>query len=125
MKKVFCRALANLCGRGRGRNNRFSNAKQNVRYYQRFTGHFKNPSGLHAWVHEFKLPQLVYQVKCIMATFDVHKYSFCKSNTYCANKPCIVFFYFFFTPSTAKSLIKHTRWRWGTKGKEIYTHRHT
>ena len=25
------------------RNNRFSNARQNVRYYKIFTGHFKNP----------------------------------------------------------------------------------
>ena len=41
----------------------------------------------------------------------MHKYSFCESNLYCVNKPCIIFFYFFFISSTAKSLIKHRQWR--------------
>ena len=48
---------------------------------------------------------------CIMVTFDVHKYSFCEINTYCVNKPCVILFYFFFIPSTAKSLIEHAQWR--------------
>ena len=30
----------------RDQNNRFSKARQNVRYYQIFTGHFKNPSDI-------------------------------------------------------------------------------
>ena len=30
----------------RHQNNRFSNARQNVQYYQIFTGHFKNPSDI-------------------------------------------------------------------------------
>ena len=30
----------------RDQNNRFSNARQNVGYYQIFTGHFKNPSDI-------------------------------------------------------------------------------
>ena len=30
-------------------NNRFSNARQNVQYYQIFTRHFKNPSGIMYW----------------------------------------------------------------------------
>ena len=71
------------------------------------------------WVNEFKCPQPVYLPKYIMATFDVHKYSFCEINTYSLNKPCIIFFYFFFIPSTAKSLIKCTQRRVPTKGKEI------
>ena len=63
----------------------------------------------HVWFHEFKLPELVYLLKCMMATFDVHKYSFCEINTYYINKPCIIFFYFFFIPSTAKRLTNHMR----------------
>ena len=63
----------------------------------------------HVWFHEFELPQLVFLLKCIIATFDVYKYSFCEINTYCINKQCIIFFYFFFIPSTAKRLINHTR----------------
>ena len=35
----------------RGQNNRFSNAQQNVQYYQIFTGHFKNPSDMFVWHH--------------------------------------------------------------------------
>ena len=54
---------------------------------------------------------------CIMATFDAYKYSFYEINTYCVNSLCILFFYFFFIPSTAKSLIKHIQWRVPTKGK--------
>ena len=49
----------------------------------------------------------IHRTSCIMATFVMHKYSFCEINTYCVNKPCIIFFYFFFIPSTAKTLIKH------------------
>ena len=36
-----------------------------------------------AWVLKFKRPQLVYLLKCIMTTFNVHKYSFSEINTYC------------------------------------------
>ena len=64
----------------------------------------------HVWFHEFELPQLVFLLKCIIATFDVYKYSFCEINTYCINKQCIIFFYFFFIPSTAKRLIIRDRW---------------
>ena len=59
----------------------------------------------------------IHRTSCITATFDVPIHSFCKINTYFLNKPCIIFFYFFFIPSTTKSLIKHTRWRVPTKGK--------
>ena len=38
----------------------------------------------------------IHRTSCIMATFDMHKYSFCEINTYCVNKPCIIFFYYFF-----------------------------
>ena len=48
--------------------------------------------------------------KCIMATFNVHIYFSCKINTYFVNRPCIIFVYFFIS-FTAKSLVKHTRWR--------------
>ena len=48
----------------------------------------------------------IHRTSCIMAIFDMHKYSFSGINTYCVNKPCIFFFYFFFIPSTAKILIK-------------------
>ena len=54
-------------------------------------------------VHEFKRPQLLYLLNCIMATVDKHKYSFREINTYCVNKPSIIFFRFFFISSTAKS----------------------
>ena len=64
----------------------------------------------HVWFCEIKLPQLAYLLKCMMATFDVNKYSFCEINTYCINKPCIIFLYFFFIPSTAKILIIRDRW---------------
>ena len=33
------------------------------------------------FVLEFKCPQLAYLLKCIMATFNVHKYFFCEINT--------------------------------------------
>ena len=36
-----------------------------------------------SWVLEFKRPQLVYLLKCIVTTFGVHQYSFCEFNTYC------------------------------------------
>ena len=48
----------------------------------------------------------IHQASCIMATFDLHQYSFCKVNTYCVNKPCTIVFYYFFIPFTAKSLIE-------------------
>ena len=51
---------------------------------------------------EFKLFCLL---KYMMATFDVHKYSLCKINTYCINKPFIIFFYLFFILSAVKSLL--------------------
>ena len=73
---------------------RFSNTRQNVWYYQIFTGHFK-----------------IDQTSCIIATFEVPIHSFCEISTYCLNKPYIIFFYIFFIPSTAKGLIKHMRWR--------------
>ena len=50
----------------------------------------------HVRVQVFKLPQLVYLLKCMIATFDLHKYSFCKIIIYCINKPSIIFSYFFF-----------------------------
>ena len=65
---------------------------------------------LHVWFYEIKLPQLVYLLKCMMATFDVYKYSFCEINTYCINKPCIFSLYFFFIPCTAKIIIICDRW---------------
>ena len=43
--------------------------------------------------------------------FGMHKCSFWETNTYCLNKPCNIFFYFFFIPSTAKSVVKHMQWR--------------
>ena len=40
----------NFTGRGkiptRDENDRFSNARKSIRYYQIFTGHFKNPSDI-------------------------------------------------------------------------------
>ena len=59
----------------------------------------------------------IHRTSYIMATFDMHKYSFCEINTYCVNKLCIIFFYFFFIPSTAKSLMKHAQWWVATKGE--------
>ena len=59
----------------------------------------------------------IHRASCIMVTFDMHKYSFCEINTYCVNKPCIIFFYFFLILSTAKSLIKHAQWWVPTKGE--------
>ena len=46
-------------------------------------------------------------------------YKFCKIDTYCVNKQCIIFLYFFFLSSTAKSLIKHAQWRVLTKRKYV------
>ena len=51
----------------------------------------------------------IHWTSCILATFDVHKYFFCKINTYYVNKPCIIFFYIFFIPATTKSLINYTQ----------------
>ena len=59
----------------------------------------------------------IHRTSYIMATFDMHKYSFCEINTYCVNKLCIIFFYFFFIPSTAKSLMIHAQWWVATKGE--------
>ena len=101
----------------RDRNNRFSNARQNIWYHQIFTGHPKNPSDIMFGFTSSNVPHLAYLLKCIMAIFDVHKYSFCEINTYCLNKLCIILFYFFFIPSTAKGLIKHTWCTAPTKGK--------
>ena len=70
---------------------------------------FLKSIGRHVWVHDFKLPQLVYLLKCMIATFDVQKYSFCEISTQCINKPCIIFFQFFFIPFTAKS---YTRFKY-------------
>ena len=67
------------------RNNRFSNARQNVRYYQIFTGHFKNPSDIISVClgSRVQAPQVVYLLKCIVTTFGMHQYSFCEINTDC------------------------------------------
>ena len=59
----------------------------------------------------------IHRTLCIMANFDMHKYSFCEIKTYCVNKLRIIFFYFFFIPSTAKSLMKHAQWWVPTKGE--------
>ena len=48
----------------------------------------------------------IHQASCIVATFDLHQYSFCKVNIYCVNKPCTIVFYYFFIPFTAKSFHK-------------------
>ena len=61
----------------------------------------------HVWFCEITLPQLVYLLKCMMATFDVHKYSFCEINTYCINKPCIIFLFLLYTIDCKN--INHTR----------------
>ena len=71
----------------------------------------------HVWFCEIKLPQLVYLLKCMMATFDVHKYSFCEINTYCINKPCIIFLFLLYTIHCKN--INHTRQMVPTKAKQI------
>ena len=101
----------------RGWNNRFSNARLNLQYYQIFTGHLKNPPDIMFGFTSSNVSNLSTCYNVFMATFCMHKYSFCKISTYRVNKPCINFFYFFFITSTAKSLIKHTRWRVPMKGK--------